>query len=75
MMRSSLAVGAVVMGVLLAQLAPQRQPHAGAALFAGVALFGAAIAGGVGTLAVVALWAWRFPELRRVRRLAELRPG
>ncbi len=154
MMRSSLAVGAVVMGVLLAQLAPQRQPHAGAALFAGVALFGAAIlvfgvsenfvvslaalavmgaadmvsvfvrstvvqlgtpdemrgrvsavhalfigasnelgdfragataawlgtvpavlAGGVGTLLVVGLWAWRFPELRRVRRLADLRPA
>jgi hypothetical protein len=30
----------------------------------------AALAGGVATLAVVAIWAWKFPELRRIRRLA-----
>ena len=29
----------------------------------------AIVLGGVGTLAVVALWAWRFPELRRARTL------
>jgi hypothetical protein len=29
----------------------------------------AVVLGGVGTLLVVALWAWRFPELRRVDRL------
>jgi hypothetical protein len=148
-MRSSLAVGAVAMGLALAQLPGARQLHAGRALFAGVALFGvaalvfavsrnlflsigmlalmgtadmvsvfvrssvvqlgtpdemrgrvsavhslfvgtanelgdfragaaaawlgavpAALAGGVATLAVVAIWAWKFPELRRIRRLA-----
>jgi hypothetical protein len=30
---------------------------------------GSAIFGGVGTLAVVAIWAWRFPQLRRLDRL------
>jgi MFS family permease len=30
---------------------------------------GAVVIGGVGTLAVVALWAWRFPALRRRERL------
>lgn len=36
----------------------------------------AIVTGGVGTLVVVALWAWLFPELRRVDRLSEsaLRP-
>ena len=29
----------------------------------------AVILGGVGTLAVVALWAWLFPQLRRVDAL------
>ncbi len=38
-----------------------------AAAFLGAA--GAAVFGGVGTLIVVALWAWRFPELRRADRL------
>ncbi len=41
-MRSSMAVGALTMGLGLAQLAPARQPHAGSALFLGVALFGVA---------------------------------
>ena len=41
-MRSSLAVGGVAVGLLLASLPAQRQPHAGRALFAGVAVFGAA---------------------------------
>lgn len=34
----------------------------------------AVLIGGVGTVAVVALCAWRFPELRRVERLGDLRP-
>jgi MFS family permease len=38
-----------------------------AALFGTVA---SAALGGIGTLAVVALWAWIFPELRRANRLA-----
>ena len=33
----------------------------------------AVIAGGVCTLAVVALWSWLFPELRRVERLADVK--
>jgi MFS family permease len=32
------------------------------------------VAGGVGTLLVVALWAWRFPALRRVDRLEDVQP-
>ena len=149
-MRSSMAVGAVAMGLLLTQLPAQRQPHAGGALFVSVAAFGVAalvfglsthffislatlavmgaadmvsvfvrstviqlgtpdemrgrvsavhslfvgaanelgdfragamaawigavpavLAGGVATLAVVGLWAWLFPELRRVKSLAD----
>jgi hypothetical protein len=31
----------------------------------------AVVLGGVGTLVVVAVWAWRFPRLRQVRRLAD----
>lgn len=34
----------------------------------------AVVLGGLGTLAVVAVWLWRFPELRRVDRLAEVTP-
>jgi MFS family permease len=34
----------------------------------------AVVAGGAGTLLVVALWAWAFPELRRVNRLRDVRP-
>ena len=30
--------------------------------------------GGIGTLIVVALWAWMFPELRRVERLTMVQP-
>ena len=41
-MRSSVAVGAVAMGLALAQLPAARQAHAGAMLFAGVAVFGVA---------------------------------
>ena len=49
-MRSSLAVGAVAMGLALAQFPGARQLHAGRALFAGVALFGvAALAFGLST--------------------------
>jgi Transmembrane secretion effector len=35
----------------------------------------AVVVGGVGTLAVVAFCAWRFPALRAVDRLADVRPG
>jgi MFS family permease len=151
-MRSSLAVGAVATGLVLAQLSPARQPHAGRALFLGVTLFGIAVlvfglssvfllslaslvimggadmvsvfvrasvvqlgtpdemrgrvsavhslfvgtanelgdfragamaawlgavpavlAGGLATLAVVGLWSWLFPELRRVERLSDVK--
>ena len=153
-LRSAVAVGAVAMGLALAQLPTQRQPHAGGALFGGVALFGlailvfgvsesfalsaaalvvmgaadmvsvfvrstvvqlatpdamrgrvsavhalfvgasnelgefragavaawlgavpAALAGGAGTLVVVAVWAALFRELRGVRRLTDVKSG
>jgi MFS family permease len=32
----------------------------------------AVVLGGVGTLVVVAVWAWRFPELRRVGRVSDV---
>lgn len=35
----------------------------------------AVVIGGIGTLAVVALWMWRFPALRRVDRLSDMRPA
>jgi predicted MFS family arabinose efflux permease len=35
----------------------------------------AVIVGGAGTLAVVGLWAWMFPELRKVDRLSDLKPS
>jgi len=152
LMRSSMAVGAVSMAIVLAHLPARRQPHAGRALFGGVALFGAAamafsvstsfllsvavlavmgaadmlsvfvrasviqlgspdemrgrvsavhmlfvgatnelgdfragsmaawlgavpaaLAGGVATLVVVALWRALFPELRAVERLSEIK--
>ena len=41
-MRSSIAVGAVGMGLLLANLPAPRHPHAGRAMFGGVAVFGLA---------------------------------
>jgi MFS family permease len=34
----------------------------------------AVVLGGLGTLIVVAVWAWRFPELRRVARVSSVRP-
>jgi hypothetical protein len=34
----------------------------------------AVMAGGAGTLLVVALWAWWFPQLRRIDRLGDIRP-
>jgi MFS family permease len=43
LMRSSVALGAVAMGLALAHLPPARQPHAGRALFGGVAVFGVAV--------------------------------
>lgn len=152
-MRSMVAVGAIGTSLALAQLPEARQPHAGKALFGGVALFGlavivfsfstsyflslgalfllgagdamsvfvratvvqlatpqemrgrvsaihvlfvgctnelgefragmmaawlgtipAALFGGVGTLAIVALWLQLFPSLRRVDRLSEVTP-
>lgn len=33
----------------------------------------AVVVGGIGTLGIVALWAWMFPELRRVDRLSDLK--
>src|SRR5262245_14671557 len=152
-MRSMVAVGAIGTSLALAQLPEPRQPHAGRALFGGVALFGvsvlvfgfsgnfylslfalfllgagdamsvfvratvvqlatpqemrgrvsaihvlfvgctnelgefragmmaawlgvvpAALAGGIGTLLIVALWTQLFPTLRRVNRLSEVTP-
>lgn len=35
----------------------------------------AVVIGGVGTLGVVALWMWLFPELRKVDRLSDVKPG
>ena len=35
---------------------------------------GSVVFGGVGTLAVVAIWAWRFPAIRNVDRLEQVRP-
>jgi hypothetical protein len=153
LMRSAIAVGAVTMALTLANLPAKRQPHAGRAIFAGVALFGAAVlafgvstsfllslaalavagaadmvsvyvrstvvqlgtpdamrgrvsavhmlfvgasnelgefragmvaawlgaapaavAGGLATLAVVALWSRLFPQLRQVARVADVKP-
>ena len=153
LMRSMVAVGAIGTSLALAHLPEPRQPHAGRALFGGVALFGvavivfslssnfllslvalallgagdamsvfvratvvqlatpqdmrgrvsaihvlfvgctnelgefragamaawlgvvpAALAGGVGTLLIVALWTRLFPTLRRVNRLSEVNP-
>ena len=150
-LRSTFAVGAIATSLVLAQLPESRQPHAGRALFGGVALFGAgailfalsgqfaiamlalfimgasdamsvfvratvvqlatpedmrgrvsaihvlfvgctnelgefragllaslfgavpaALAGGIGTLVIVALWSQLFPGLRRVDRLSEV---
>ena len=152
-LRSTFAVGAIATSLVLAQLPEPRQPHAGRALFGGVALFGigavafslsgnfwismaclaamgagdslsvfvratvvqlaspeemrgrvsaihvlfvgctnelgefragllasllgaapAALAGGLGTLLVVALWTQLFPRLRRIDRLSEVTP-
>ena len=152
-LRSTFAVGAITTSLVLAQLPESRQPHAGRALFGGVALFGvgaiifalgghliiamaalfimgasdamsvfvratvvqlatpeemrgrvsaihvlfvgctnelgefragllaslfgavpAALAGGIGTLVIVALWSQLFPALRRVDRLSEVAP-
>ena len=152
-LRSTFAAGAILTSLVLAQLPEARQPHAGRALFGGVALFGlgavafslsgdfaismaclaamgagdslsvfvratvvqlaspddmrgrvsaihvlfvgctnelgefragllasllgaapAALLGGLGTLAIVALWARLFPSLRRVDRLSEVTP-
>ncbi|MGE5640978.1 MAG: MFS transporter [Clostridia bacterium] len=41
-LRSSIAVGALTMAMVLAHLPQARQPHAGLAMFGGVALFGVA---------------------------------
>src|SRR5438477_10225292 len=152
-LRSIFAVGAITTSLVLAQLPEQRQPHAGRALFGGVAVFGigaivfalsghfavalvalgmmgaadamsvfvratvvqlatpedmrgrvsaihtlfvgctnelgefraglfaslfgpvpAALVGGIGTLAIVALWTQFFPSLRKVDRLSEVTP-
>jgi MFS family permease len=59
-LRSTFAVGAITTSLVLAQLPESRQPHAGRALFGGVALFGAgailfALSGHF-TIAMVALF-------------------
>ncbi|HUZ84017.1 MAG TPA: MFS transporter [Gaiellales bacterium] len=36
---------------------------------------GAVVLGGAASIAVAVLWAWRFPSLRRLDRLDEIRPG
>ena len=36
---------------------------------------GAVVLGGVGTLVVVALWAWRFPQLRKIDRIEAEKPA
>jgi len=36
-------------------------------------IVGAVLLGGVGTLVVIALWAWRFPELRRAGVLSDMK--
>ena len=153
LMRSMVAVGAIGTSLALAQLSEPRQPHAGRAIFGGVALFGvavlvfglsenyilslfalfllgagdamsvfvrativqfaspadmrgrvsaihvlfvgctnelgefraglmaawlgavpAALAGGIGTLLIVAIWTQLFPSLRQVNRLSEVAP-
>jgi hypothetical protein len=33
------------------------------------------VLGGVAVFAIVAIWAWRFPSLRRVERADELTPA
>jgi MFS family permease len=43
LMRSSIAAGAVSMGLLLAYVPSRRHPHAGLAMFGGVAVFGLAV--------------------------------
>jgi MFS family permease len=153
LLRSAMAIGAVSVALLLANVPSDRHPHAGRAIFLGVGLFGIAILvfglstsfllslaamfamgvgdmvsvfvrqtvmqlatpdamrgrvtsvhmlfvgasnelgdfragvmaawlgavpavllGGAGTLAVVGLWAWLFPGLRGIDRLAEVKP-
>ncbi|HUP31105.1 MAG TPA: MFS transporter [Usitatibacter sp.] len=153
-LRSTFAVGAIAASLALAQMPESRQPHAGKALFGGVAAFGvgaivfalshhlwlsmaalavmgagdalsvfvrativqlatpqemrgrvsaihvlfvgctnelgefraglfasllgassAAMAGGVGTLVIVALWMRLFPQLKRVKRLSDVSVG
>ena len=34
----------------------------------------AVVLGGIGTLVVIAIWAWQFPELRRADKLSDLEP-
>lgn len=47
-----------------------------AGMFAGwIGTVPAVVVGGIGTLAVVAIWAWLFPDLRKVDRLADVQPS
>ena len=68
---SSLEIGALAMSGLLVVRGPVRR--AGPALLAAVTVYGLAtiVFGGLGALAVVAITAWRLPELRRY----EVAPG
>jgi hypothetical protein len=38
----------------------------------GLGAVASVVLGGIGTLVVVAIWAWRFPELRRVARIRDV---
>ncbi len=38
----------------------------------GVGAVASVVLGGIGTLVVVAIWAWRFPDLRRVARIGDV---
>lgn len=69
MMRAAPGIGAILVAALLARF-PIRA-MAGVKMFLGVAVFGLAtvVFGGAGTLAVAALWAGIFPDLRRAGRL------
>jgi MFS family permease len=41
----------------------------------GMGAVASVVLGGIGTLVVVAIWAWRFPDLRRVARITDAQTG
>ena len=44
-------------------------------LAAAIGLVPAAAFGGVAACAIVSLWAWLFPELRRIERVEDVKPA